>query len=154
MKFIPKTEAELKAEKVLPKGEYDIEIVGCEEQVSKKSGKDMLKLTLKVHGPEKAVLANDYIVCDQQDKLHNLCSSIGIVDKYAKGEVGPSELANQWAYAKVDVESSDQYGDKNVIKKYVVKKLDKIATAKSGIQKFEQERSMVNAGGTEDDSPF
>ncbi len=154
MKFTPKTEAELRADKVLPKGEYDVEIVGCEEAVSKKSGLDMLKLTLKVHGPEKAVLANDYIVCNQQDKLHNLCSSIGIVDKYAKGEVGPSELANQWAYAKVDVESNDTYGDKNVIKKYVVKKLDKVAAAKSGVQKFEAERSMVNASGEADDSPF
>jgi hypothetical protein len=153
MKFTPKTEAELKAEKVLPKGEYDVEIVGCEEQVSKKSGKDMLKLTLKVHGPEKAVLANDYIVCDQQDKLHNLCTSIGIVDKYARGEVGPIELANQWAYAKVDVESNDTYGDKNVIKKYVVKKLDKAATTVAGIQKFEQERKQL-AGAAEDDSPF
>ena len=152
MKFTPKTEAELKADKVLPKGEYNVEIVGCEEQVSKKSQKDMLKLTLKIHGPEKAVLANDYIVCDQQDKLHNLCSSIGIVDKYAAGEVGPDELVNQWAFAKVDVESSDQYGDKNVIKKYMVKKLDRVSTTKAGIQKFEDERKAL--AGNEVDSPF
>jgi hypothetical protein len=153
MKFTPKSEAELKAEKVVPKGEYDVEIIGCEEAVSKKSGLDMLKLTLKVHGPEKVVLANDYIVCNQQDKLHNLCSSIGIVDKYAKGEVGPNELAGKWAYAKVDVESNDTFGDKNVIKKYVVKKLDKGAAAKAGIQKFETERAAV-AADAGDDSPF
>lgn len=153
MKFTPKTEAELRADKVLPKGEYDVEIVGCEEAVSKKSGLDMLKLTLKIHGPEKAVLANDYIVCNQQDKLHNLCSSIGIVDKYAKGEVGPSELANQWAYAKVDVESNDTYGDKNVVKKYIVKKLDKAAFVKQAMEKFNTEAATV-AAGNDDDSPF
>lgn len=142
MRFEPKSEEELKAEKVLPKGEYEVEIVGCQEQVSKKSGLDMLKLTLRVHGPERVVIANDYIVCNQQDKLHNLCTSIGIVDKYAAGEVGPLELQGQWAYAKVDVEESEMYDPKNVIKKYLVKKEGKAATTKAGIQKFERERSV------------
>lgn len=151
MKFTPKTPEQIAKEKLLPKAEYDVECVEGDDGVSK-AGNDMFVLTLKVHG-ERVMTIKDYIVVTAEDKVNNACYAFGIQDKYHTGEVHGGDFYGRWGRAVVDIQpGKDGFGPKNVVKKYVVKKTDKAAATKAGIEQFEQERKRL--AGDEIDSPF
>ncbi len=156
MRFTPKTPEQIAKEKLLPKGEYDVECVGGEDGMSK-AGNDMFVLTLKIHG-ERAVTIKEYIVSSAEDKVNNACSAFGILDKFhdqngKEVEVHGGDFYGRWARALIDIQpGKDGFPPKNVVKKYIVKKTDKVAATKAGIESFEQERKRL--AGDEVDSPF
>jgi hypothetical protein len=157
MKFDPKSDAELY--KMLAKGEYDFEVTQAEDTHSKSSGKEMLKLTLKVFGPDKEHILNDYIV--DGAKLKRFCQAIGMDAAYESGELPADVLVGQGGRCKVDIEQSEQYGDRNKIAGYVARKSDKpkdhIIQGVDPQQTRAANKRTAEAmsGGNEDDSvPF
>lgn len=151
MKFQPKSEKELAEEKVIPAGQYDAEVVVAEDAVSKTSGKAMIKVRLKVHGPRK-VLIDDYFVEDQYEKLLNLCTALGIPDKYHSGTLEPTDLHGKGCLVNVRIDPpKGTFPTKNSIKGYASHKVDKVkelATVGEAINKARSDE----AGG--DDIPF
>lgn len=151
MKFTPKSEKELAEEKVIPAGEYDGEVIGAEETVSKTSGKPMIKVRVKVHGPRKVII-DDYFVCDQYEKLLNLCTALGIPEKYHNGTLEPLDLHGKGCLVKVKIDPpKGDFPTKNSIRSYGSHKVDKAKELVSVGEAINKARAE-EAGG--DDIPF
>ncbi len=127
MRFQSLTDAEINAQqKVLSQGIVDFTISKAEEAVSKNSGKDMLKLVLKVwdcHGVEGLVY--DYITASPKMawKLKHFFESIGQGEQYQKGTINSEELIGKSGKAILAMQSdkTGQYGDKIGVKDYMEK---------------------------------
>ena len=120
MKFKPKTKEELDAADLMPKGEYDAEILSAEETKSKSSGKPMFKVKLGVYdagGRQQWVF--DYIVCDTY-KLPNIAKACGLFDRYEAGELSAEELQGRDVRVKIGIEpASGDFPAKNKVTDYV-----------------------------------
>jgi hypothetical protein len=123
MRFTPKTKEELESADLMPKGEYDAEILSAEETKSKSSGKPMFKVKLGVYdagGRQQWVF--DYIVCDTY-KLPNIAKACGLFDRYEAGELTAEELQGRDVRVKIGIEpASGDFPAKNKVQDYVYKK--------------------------------
>ena len=123
MKFTPKTKEELDAADLMPKGEYDAEILSAEETKSKSSGKPMFKVKLGVYdagGRQQWVF--DYIVFDTY-KLPSIAKACGLAARYEAGELTAEELEGQDVRVKIGIEpASEEFPAKNKVADYVYKK--------------------------------
>lgn len=150
MKFEPKTEKQIADERLLPDGEYDVEIVGAVEKTSKK-GNQMLEISVRVFGDSRVLVIRDYLLENQQEKLLNLCTACGIPEKYHAGELEPSDLQGLSCRAKIKVEPpKDGYDASNRIKSYVKPKGLEQRKAVAAAQKLVAEAATANG----DDIPF
>lgn len=87
MQFQSKTEEELKAELVMPEGEYDFEVIEAADAVSKK-GNDMIKVQLKVFAPDGGFrTVTDYLMAKMAFKLRHFCETTGMMDRYDAGDL-------------------------------------------------------------------
>lgn len=121
LNFTPKTEEELNKSVLLQKGEYDFEVMKAEEALSK-SGNDMIKLTLKVYGPNgETAHVYDYLLVAMEFKLKHFCDSVGLVAEYESGQLTADMCGGRAGRCKLAVETdaSGKYDDKNVVKDYV-----------------------------------
>lgn len=85
MNFVAKSEEELKAELVMPEGEYDFEVIEAADAVSKK-GNDMIVVKLKVFAPDGGFrLVTDYLMAKMAFKLRHFCETTGMMDRYEAG---------------------------------------------------------------------
>lgn len=120
MKFTPKTEAELAEEGLFPAGTYDFDILEAEDTYSKASGKDMIKLKLKVYGPNgRTQQVWDYIGEWALYKVSNLCKAIGLKDEYDAGELKAADMEGRSAKVKLAVEPAGEWPAKNTAKDYL-----------------------------------
>lgn len=130
MQFQPKTQEdiireqkEFAAKNVLPKGEYDFEVAAAEDTVSKKSGNEMIKLTLKVWGEDgKERAVTDYLLGAMEHKLYHFAHATGLGDLYEAGGLEAIDCEGRSGRVKLKVESSEQYGTKNAVVDYVAAK--------------------------------
>lgn len=154
MKFTPKSREELEAADLMPKGEYDAEILSAEETTSKTSGKPMFKVKLGVYdsrGRQQWVF--DYIVCDTY-KLPNIAKACGLFDRYESGELTADELAGRGVKVKIGIESADgDFPAKNKVNDYVYEKAAKAADASAAGAKSAS-KDPDPMGKDEDDIPF
>lgn len=120
MRFTPKTEEELEMEGVLPKGIYPFSVLKAEHAVSKKSGADMIKLSLRLYGDGRDAFATDYLMEAMAFKLAHFCEQTGLSDRYNSGELEADDCENREGWVRVDVKKDD-YGTKNEVKDYVSK---------------------------------
>lgn len=138
MKFDPKSAYDL-----IPDGEYDAEIASAEERQSK-SGKDMLKLTLKVWaGTGGPRIVFDYIVNpDSLWRLKQIAGVLGKKELFESGEMGASEIEGESVRVsiKTQKDKSEKFGDRSVVARYLP------------LVAGEQSRTPVP--GTDDDIPF
>jgi len=108
------------AVEVIPAGTYDAVVTAAKDEVSK-NGNDMIKLTLTVYTPVSGVTVNvkDYLVFSNAVlyKVKHFCESAGI--DFSKGELEGGECVDKNVRVKLDVESQEDYPDKNVVKDYV-----------------------------------
>lgn len=120
MRFTPKSKEELDARDLMPKGEYDAEILESEETVSKTSGKPMFKLKLGVYdagGRQQWVY--DYIVCDTY-KLPNIARACRLFSRYESGELTADELRGRDVKVRVAIDpAKDGHAAKNKIADYL-----------------------------------
>ena len=129
MKFQPKTAAEVAAPKPFEKGIYDAEIKSAEAVVSK-SGKDMIKMQVKVfsHDGAKSVTIFDYLMGDNMEfKLRHAAEACELLSSYDKGEIEPFEFEGKSVKVKLGVRKSEEYGDQNTIVDYIVTEAPKAA---------------------------
>jgi hypothetical protein len=143
MRFTPKTPEELEFENLLPKGEYDFEVVKAEDAVSKKSGKEMIKVNLKVFHGEGFQFVTDYLMEAMAFKLRHFFETVGMINAYEAGAIEAADLVGCAGKVKIDIEpASGDYAAKNVVKDYgskAAKKAEKDAAKPSFIKRAEEE---------------
>lgn len=151
MRFTPKTQEELDFENLLPKGEYDFEVVKAEDAVSKTSGKEMIKVNLKVFHGEGFQFVTDYLMEAMAYKLHHFFETVGMIDAYNAGSVQAADLVGTCGKARIDIEPertvekngvSTTFAAKNTVKDYVskaAKKAEKDAAKPDFIKKAEDD---------------
>lgn len=142
MRFTPKTQEELDFENLLPKGEYDFEVVKAEDAVSKK-GNEMIKVNLKVFHGEGFQFVTDYLMEAMAYKLRHFFETIGMIDAYNAGSVQAADLVGACGKVRIDIEpASGEYAAKNTVKDYgskAAKKAEKDAAKPDFIKKAEEE---------------
>jgi hypothetical protein len=135
MRFEPKSEAEVAAANLIPGGEYPFEVVSAEEQISKSSGNDMIKLVVGV-STEDGGTRNifDYLVGSEGSayKVRGFAVATGHLDKYDNGELKADEMVgwSGWCRVGIQKDKTGQYPDKNVIRDYFAKANGAAPTAK------------------------
>jgi hypothetical protein len=124
MKFQPKTEKEIAEENLLPKGEYNYEVIAAEEKKSK-SGNDMIAVKLRIFvGEDHGVTLTDYLMEAMARKLRNFCAQNGLLPQYESGTLRASDCEGKSgiAYVKIEKDKTGAYPDKNAIADYPVKR--------------------------------
>lgn len=126
MKYVPREEKEIRSSLVIPPGEYDFEVVRAAEKVSK-SGNDMIELDLKVFHDAGESYVRDWLVpgSDLGDlKLNRFAFATGLEDIFFNGGLSEAACLGACGKARITISSSEEYGDQNSVKGYVVSKLD------------------------------
>lgn len=152
MRFTPKSEHEIEAENLLPKGRYDFEVVKAEDAVSKK-GNEMIKVCLKVFAPNGGTpFVWDYLLEAFLGKLLNFCSATGLMEAYNNGDLQADMLFGRCGKVDIDTEpASGNYKAKNVVVDYVRGDDVNVGTPSGGKRTIEVSTS---SGMEEDDIPF
>lgn len=121
MNFQPRTEKEIADNRLLPKGEYDFEILDAWEKKSS-AGNDMIELKVRVsNGDGVSRTLADYLVAKRAEKLLHCCRACGLVEKYDTGCLSGDDFPGKRGRLKLAVEKSKKgYPDKNVIADYLV----------------------------------
>ncbi len=113
---------------LLADGIYPFTVKSIEQQESK-SGNPMLKVRIGVmpkEGEERNIF--DYLVSTEQMmfKIKHFCETIGLEDKYTKGNFAPIDCLNRSGKVKIGVQKggpkpdgSGFFPDKNSVKDYV-----------------------------------
>lgn len=121
MLITPRTEQELFEELIVPAGTYDFEIVFAEDAVSKKSGKEMIKLRLKVWDQNgKIRFVNDFLMEAMAFKLRHFYEYTGMIEKYNVGNIQASDCMNRCGQAEIIVKKADDnFPLRNEVKDYI-----------------------------------
>lgn len=128
MRITPKTEEELSSFDLLPKGTYPFTVLNSDEVASKSkknAGRMMFAVKLNVHGPQGDKHVYDYFAdWFSEWKLRHFAETTGQLKAYEGGELDGKNgaFANRTGYVTLDIEDDPKYGEKNVVKDYVVKK--------------------------------
>lgn len=119
MRFTPKTKEELEFENLLPKGEYDFEVVKSEDAISKKSGAEMIKVNLKVFHDKGFQFITDYLMEAMAFKLRHFFETVGMIDAYNAGSIQAADLVGACGKVQLDIKpANDQFPAKNAVKDY------------------------------------
>lgn len=122
--FTPKSKEETQRKEfpLLPKGEYDFEVISSKEKTSK-AGNPMFEINLKVFGPDgQHQRLFDYLLLDDsgQWKLRHFCEATGMLDRYESGDLDEGELEGQVGRVKIKIQpAKDGYPEKNAVEDYI-----------------------------------
>lgn len=122
--FIPKSESDLNAERLLPKGEYDFEI-GKAENKRFSTGSEGIALTVNIFTQDGAIrLVNDNLIFMESCmfKLSNFCKATGLYEHYKAGRLDAADCVGRNGRCKLDIEPEGEYPAKNKVTSYVVPK--------------------------------
>lgn len=123
MRFSPKSDAEIEAEqaKFRPlKGIFDFEVIDASDEVSKKSGNEMIKLKLCVYRPEGGEShVYDYLLEAMAFKFKHFCEAVGMLDRYEAGDINASDCINKCGKVELRLEKNDKGDDRSVVKDYI-----------------------------------
>lgn len=155
MTFKPLTEKEANTGLLLPPGDYDFEIVGAEETFSKNTGLGMFALELRVisdAGEERKI--RDYVMTEGKAafRLRQLCEACGLLEAYERGELSGFDFERRTGRVKLGVEKSEEYGDKNRVKAYLVPSQNGAASMPP--PRPRQEALPAAASAMDDEIPF
>jgi hypothetical protein len=120
MKFQPKTEAQLIEENLSPEGEYDFEVVGAIEKMSK-TGNDMIELKLRVYVGDKERIIFDYLLEAMAFKLIHFCEATGLSAVYEAGQLTAEDCIGQSGKLNLVIqEGKGGFASKNSVGDYIV----------------------------------
>lgn len=128
MRFTPKSEEECRRPmRVLPKGDYDFEVMFAEERVSS-NGNEMIELKLAFYdgndAERPAATVYDYLLESIDYKLRHAAYVCGVGNKYEVGDLKANDFFGATGRAKLKVEKyTDKNGnerDKNTVADYLV----------------------------------
>lgn len=121
MRFQPKSEDELKRERLMPDGEYDFTVAEAQEKQSAK-GNDMLAIKLTVYTPDGSErTTRDWIMAGSL-KLREFCYATGLDGVYEAGELTDQDCVGRSGRAHIVTrdDKTGQYGPQNAVKGYII----------------------------------
>lgn len=156
MEIKPKSREEIAREKLLKPGIYDGEVMRAEETTSKSSGKQMIKLKVRIFHDGGEAHLYDYITSTQVEKLCAFCDAVGLSKEYDAGDVKSDDMEGRSFRAKIRIEDEKPKEDcdgnwpaKNKIKDYLPR------NEKDGGRKVEKpEPTPAEAAAENEDMPF
>lgn len=119
MRFEPKSEDQLKAEFLLPDGEYDFTVTEAEEKQSAK-GNDMIALKLTAYTPDGGERTlRDWLMAGSL-KLRSFCVGTGLDALYEAGELTDRDCVGRSGKCVIVTrdDKTGQYGPQNAVKNY------------------------------------
>jgi hypothetical protein len=136
MKFIPKTDEQIKEEsnkyKPLPEGIYDVQVIlshsfgqyeALTEDTISKAGKEMIVLVVKIFhkNDDKFSVVKDYLVNDPRMiwKIKQASKTFGLLKDYDKGDLKAISFIGKTGKAKVVIKQDDKGIDRNNITQYI-----------------------------------
>lgn len=152
MQFTPRSEKEVSQYSLIPKGEYDFEVLEAEDCVSKNSGNEQIKLKLGLYVGDKRRLVWDYLLPALEYKLRHFCDSVGLLAKYENGTLTAEDCVGRSGKCKIDIQRDPGgfYEDKNVVKDYVLRP----AKPLKATQEKEEPKAQEPQEPPQDDLPF
>lgn len=145
MKFTPKTDREIQLAMCADPGEYDFEVVGAEDGVSKSSGNPMTTITLKVFVGQSEKSIKDYLMEKLQYKLKHFMYAVGLGAEYEAGGLDAHALIGRSGKLVLGIQQQEGYGPKNTVKDYVVPGKESAAP---------KAQKAAVASSTHDEPPF
>jgi hypothetical protein len=126
MKITPRSEQEINEMGVFPAGEYDFEVIGAKEELSK-AGDEMLHLICRVwpSNGDSPIQIHDYLLDahfkSMAQKLRNFCFVTGLENEYRQGGLIADVVLGRTGRCAVEVQKdrNGEYHDRNVIVDYV-----------------------------------
>lgn len=139
MNFNPKTEDQIAEDSLLPDGNYDFNVLSAEDMTSK-SGNEMIKLKLLVLADLGEKIVFDYILEKMAFKLRHFCETTGLIEVYEKGNLDSMTCVGKSGVVVVgkSKDKTGKYPPKNVVVDY------------GGITKEKVNENTLNA----EDLPF
>ena len=110
-----------------PAGQFEAAIIKVEEDLSKKTGDPMLKVSIEIYGTGKTTGQKttivEYITAPPPGsgrkgslfKLKSIAAAVGLVEKFKAKTLKPKELVGKTMLVDVEIEEDPKFGDKNVI---------------------------------------
>lgn len=128
MIFNPMSQEDIQKLGMIDPGIYDFEVVSAQEEKSKSSGMQQIKLTLLVfdiQGKEHTLF--DYLTQhpQMQFKVRHFCEAVGIVDRYNAGDLADQDCMNKCGKLEVVIQKGKPkkeggyYADKASVKDYI-----------------------------------
>lgn len=120
MKFNPRSDAELNNFELLPRGEYDFEVIKAKDKVSS-AGNEMIELELDVYADDgKKSRVFDYLLEIVAYKLKHFCQAVGLSNEYDIGNLSADMCIGRSGRCKVEIkhDKTGEYSDKNIIRDY------------------------------------
>jgi hypothetical protein len=122
MNFKPQTEREIAEGKLLAAGAYDFEIVGAVDKPSKRKGKPMIELKLRIgDGRGGSRIVFDYLLEETPLKLRRAAEICGLLARYNTGALPAALFLGKRGKLKLGIEKdkSKNYPDKNFVEDYI-----------------------------------
>lgn len=153
MRITPKSEKEIAEAGLWAEGTYEFEIVDAEDYVSKTSGREMIKLSVKLHRDDGAtMMVDDYLMDGERTayKIRHFAEAVGMLPAYERGNLDPRDMLNRAGQCKVRIQKdkSGQFPDKNGITDYVK------PTGSAAAAPVQRQRQPAPAGDIDDEIPF
>ena len=129
MKYDPVSEKEFNERMLLPEGAYAFEVLNAVDDVSKKSGADMIVLDLLIHaedGSNRKV--KSYLVASPGGRfaVRAFAVSTGLLPRYESGELTPEDCLGKSGWLKLKIEKgkakddgSGNFPDKNSVASFL-----------------------------------
>ncbi len=121
MQFNPCSEQEISDRKLLPKGDYDFEILDAWEKASE-AGNPMIELKVRVskNGNGLTRVLADYLLPKRPEKLRHCCAACDLIGEYESGSLNDEDFRGKRGRLKLAVEKGrNGYFPRNVIEDYI-----------------------------------
>ncbi len=126
MEFNPSTEQEISDRKLLPRGDYDFEILDAWEKTSD-AGNPMIEVKVRVSRNGSSNLARvlpDYLHARRPDKLRHCCAACDLMAEYESGSLNEDDFKGKRGRLRLNVERGRHgYASRNVIEDYLVSRV-------------------------------
>ncbi len=130
MQFQPKSEKDVQAAMLAPKGDYDFQVLEAQDTVSK-TGNAMIKINIGIfRGEAMSNRVFDYLVPSMEAKLRHFCDTCGILAAYEAGTLSAEDCKGRSGRVRLIIEEDEtgKYDPKNVVKDYICRAAKPLAT--------------------------
>jgi hypothetical protein len=125
MEFNPCNEQELADRKLLPKGDYDFEVLDAWEKTSE-AGNPMVEVKVRVsrNGSGLTRVLPDYLHAKRPEKLRHFCAACQLMEEYETGSLNEDDFKGKRGRLRLAVERGrNGYASRNVIEDYLVSRI-------------------------------
>ncbi len=157
MEFKPKSEKDIQSALLLPKGDYDFQVLEAQDTVSK-SKNAMIKINIGIfQGDAMTRRLFDYLVPSMEAKLRHFCDTCGILAAYEAGTLSAEDCKGRSGRVRLIIEEDEtgKYDPKNVVKDYICRAAKPLAGAVAPVGVAPKlGEALPGAKPEDDDIPF